>query len=54
MAGEGGYALKRLWRGVTDVTIIDDSFIVSAEARKLHTIAEEQATTYAAPPCSRR
>jgi DNA gyrase subunit B len=49
MASEGGYMLKRLWRGVTDVTIIDTSFIASVEARKLHALAEEQATTYAAP-----
>ncbi len=49
LATEGGYLFKRLWRGVTDVTIIDDSFIASAEARKLHSIAMEQAETYAKP-----
>jgi DNA gyrase subunit B len=49
LATEGGYLLRRLWRGVTDVTIIDDSFIASAEARKLHSIAMEQAETYASP-----
>ena len=49
LAADGGYMLKRLWRGVTDVTVIDTSFIASAEARKLHSISEEQATTYAAP-----
>ena len=49
IAAEGGYILKRLWRGVTDVTIIDNSFIASAEARKLHALAAEQATTYATP-----
>ena len=49
LATEGGYLFKRLWRGVTDVTIIDDSFIASAEARKLHSIAMEQAETYAQP-----
>jgi DNA gyrase subunit B len=49
LAADGGYMLKRLWRGVTDVTIIDASFIASVEARKLHALAEEQATTYAKP-----
>jgi DNA gyrase subunit B len=49
LAADGGYMLKRLWRGVTDVTIIDTSFIASVEARKLHALAEEQATTYATP-----
>jgi DNA gyrase subunit B len=49
LAAEGGYLLKRLWRGVTDAFVIEPSFIVSAEARKLHSIAEEQATTYAVP-----
>jgi DNA gyrase subunit B len=49
MAVEGGYMLKRLWRGVTDAYLIEPSFVASAEARKLHAIAEEQATTYAAP-----
>jgi DNA gyrase subunit B len=49
LAAEGGYLLKRLWRGVTDAFIIDPSFIVSTEARKLHALAAEQATTYAIP-----
>jgi DNA gyrase subunit B len=49
LATEGGYLFKRLWRGVTDSIIIDDSFIASAEARKLHSIAMEQADTYAQP-----
>ncbi len=49
VAAEGGYLLKRLWRGVTDVTIVEPSFLHSAEARKLHTLAAEQAETYAAP-----
>jgi DNA gyrase subunit B len=47
--GEGGnYVLKRLWRGVTDWHIVDHKFLVSAEARKLHTLTLEQAATYAA------
>ncbi|WP_114227554.1 MULTISPECIES: DNA topoisomerase (ATP-hydrolyzing) subunit B [Sphingomonas] len=49
LAAEGGYLLKRLWRGVTDVTIVEPSFIVSAEARKLHALAAEQAEAYAQP-----
>ena len=46
---EGGYRLDRLWRGVTDVHPIDPAFLVSAEARKLHALAAEQAEAYAAP-----
>ncbi len=49
MAAEGGYLLRRLWRGVTDVTIIEPSFVASAEARKLHALAAEQADSYAKP-----
>ncbi|MBA3675981.1 MAG: DNA topoisomerase (ATP-hydrolyzing) subunit B [Sphingosinicella sp.] len=43
---DGNYALKRLWRGVTDHHPIDQKFILSAEARKLHTLMQEQAATY--------
>jgi DNA gyrase subunit B len=49
LAAEGGYLLRRLWRGVTDVTIIEPAFIASAEARKLHALAAEQAEVYATP-----
>jgi DNA gyrase subunit B len=49
VAGEGGYLLKRLWRGVTDAYVIEPSFLVSAEGRKLDTLAREQAATYAKP-----
>jgi DNA gyrase subunit B len=49
VAQEGGYLLKRLWRGVTDAHIIEPAFLVSAEARKLDTLAKEQAATYARP-----
>jgi DNA gyrase subunit B len=49
VAAEGGYLLKRLWRGVTDAFIIEPTFLASAEARKLHALAAEQADTYAAP-----
>ncbi|HEX8937211.1 MAG TPA: DNA topoisomerase (ATP-hydrolyzing) subunit B [Sphingomicrobium sp.] len=49
LAAEGGYLLRRLWRGVTDVYIIEPSFLVSAEARKLDALANEQASAYARP-----
>ncbi|HVF38165.1 MAG TPA: DNA topoisomerase (ATP-hydrolyzing) subunit B [Sphingomicrobium sp.] len=49
VAAEGGYLLKRLWRGVTDVFIIEPTFLSSAEARKLHSLAAEQVASYAAP-----
>jgi DNA gyrase subunit B len=49
MASEGGYLLRRLWRGVTDAYIIEKSFLISAEARKLASLAQEQADVYAAP-----
>jgi DNA gyrase subunit B len=44
---DGNYVLKRLWRGVTDWHIVDHKFLISAEARKLHGLALEQAATYA-------
>ena len=43
---DGGYHFERLWRGVTDHHIIEAAFVTSAEARKLHTLAAEQADTY--------
>jgi len=49
VAAEGGYLLRRLWRGVTDAHIIEPAFLVSAEARKLDALAKEQAATYAKP-----
>ena len=49
VAAEGGYLIKRLWRGVTDAHIIEPSFLVSAEARKLDALAREQAVAYAQP-----
>jgi DNA gyrase subunit B len=49
VAPEGGYLLKRLWRGVTDAYVIEPSFLVSAEARKLDGLAKEQAAAYAEP-----
>jgi DNA gyrase subunit B len=49
LATEGGYLLKRLWRGVTDAYIFEPTFLVSAEARKLDTLAKEQAAAYGKP-----
>ena len=49
VAAEGGYLLKRLWRGVTDAYIFEESFLVSTEARKLDVLAKEQAAAYATP-----
>ena len=49
IGNDGDYILRRLWRGVTDHHVIDHKFLVSAEARKLHGLAKEQAAAYAAP-----
>jgi DNA gyrase subunit B len=45
---EGGYHARRIWRGVTDHHVVDSAFTHSAEARKLHALAAEQADSYAA------
>ena len=45
----GVVRIRRLWRGVTDVHEIDPAFLTSAEARKLHKLASEQAEVYGAP-----
>jgi len=42
----GAVSLKRLWRGVTDHHLIEASFLASAEARKLASLAGEQAEAY--------
>src|SRR3546814_10467829 len=42
---QGGYHFERLWRGVTDHHIVEASFIVSAEARKLHGLRSEAHTS---------
>lgn len=46
---DGKVRLSRVWRGVTDVHEIDPAFLESAEARKLHRIAQEFADVYASP-----
>ncbi len=47
LSEEGGYHLQRLWRGVTDHHIIEASFLVSQEARRLHALVEPEAESYA-------
>ncbi|MBB4614473.1 DNA topoisomerase (ATP-hydrolyzing) subunit B [Novosphingobium taihuense] len=47
LAEEGGYHVKRVWRGVTDHHVIEAGFLVSAEARKLARLAAENAEVYA-------
>jgi DNA gyrase subunit B len=45
---DGGFHFERLWRGVTDHHIVEAAFLTSAEGRKLHVLAAEQAESYAA------
>ena len=47
LSAEGGYLLQRLWRGVTDHHIIEPSFLISQEARRLHKLIEEAVENYA-------
>ena len=47
--GDGTVLFKRVWRGVTDAHEIEAAFLSSAEARKLHRLAAEQAEIYASP-----
>jgi len=46
LAEEGGYHVKRIWRGVTDHHVIEPGFLVSQEARKLNRLAGEHADIY--------
>ena len=46
---EGGFVVSHLDRGVTDRHIIDTAFLRSTEARKLHTLASEQAPAWMTP-----
>ena len=48
-SAEGGYHLVRKWRGVSDHHVVAAAFLGSAEARKLHALAAEQADAYATP-----
>jgi DNA gyrase subunit B len=49
LSPEGAIRFDRVWRGVTDAHLIDASFVTSAEARKLHTLAKTHADVFAAP-----
>jgi DNA gyrase subunit B len=49
LSPEGTIRMKRIWRGVADVHLIEANFVASAEARKLHRLAKEQAEAYEAP-----
>ncbi|WP_242138345.1 DNA topoisomerase (ATP-hydrolyzing) subunit B [Sphingomonas sp. TREG-RG-20F-R18-01] len=46
LAEDGGFHVERVWRGVTDHHIIEAAFLGSAEARKLHALAAEQAEAF--------
>ena len=46
---DGSIIFRRLWRGVEDVHEIEERFLDSAEARKLHRVAAEFAEVYATP-----
>ncbi|GAA4048971.1 DNA topoisomerase (ATP-hydrolyzing) subunit B [Parerythrobacter jejuensis] len=43
---DGSVKFERLWRGVTDVHLFEAKFLESAEARKLHRVAAEEAEAY--------
>jgi len=43
---EGGYHLRRDWRGVADHHVIDAGFLASPEAPRLHALAMQEAESY--------
>ena len=49
LSADGTIVFSRTWRGVTDAHLIEPGFVGSAEARKLHKLAQEQAEAYGAP-----
>ncbi len=49
MGDDGFIRFHRTWRGVTDVHEIEDRFLDSTEARKLHRLAAEHAEAFARP-----
>src|SRR6186713_1257750 len=49
LGADGTITFLRAWRGVTDAHLIEPGFVGSAEARKLHKLAQEQADAYGAP-----
>ena len=46
MTEDGGFHFERVWRGVTDHHIVEAAFVISAEARRLHALAGEEAEAY--------
>ncbi|WP_033922649.1 DNA topoisomerase (ATP-hydrolyzing) subunit B [Sphingomonas sp. 37zxx] len=46
LSEEGGFHFQRFWRGVTDHHIVEAAFLSSAEGRKLHALAAEEAASY--------
>ena len=49
MRSDGTIIFSRVWRGVTDAHLLEPGFVGSAEARKLHKLAQEHAEAYDAP-----
>ncbi len=49
LRADGSLRFERVWRGVTDVHDIEAAFVGSAEARKLHRMASDNAEVYARP-----
>ncbi len=43
---DGSIAFERVWRGVTDAHLFEAKFLESAEARKMHSVAGEEADVY--------
>src|SRR5690606_8292011 len=43
---DGSIGVNRVWRGVTDHHVVEQSFVASAEARKLARLAAENAEVY--------
>jgi DNA gyrase subunit B len=49
IGADGVIRISRIWRGVTDVHEIEERFLDSTEARKLHRLAAEHAEAFARP-----
>src|SRR5690606_16502904 len=49
IGADGIIRISRVWRGVTDVHEIEERFLDSTEARKLHRLAAEHAEAFARP-----
>ncbi len=49
LGDDGHVRFRRVWRGVTDVHEIEGRFLDSAEARKLHRVAQDSVEVYASP-----